>query len=405
MHPNYSLSTPSVELLSAMQLRNVNEPLFPNLISLFFRRIEEPSIPFFFLFLSPRITSIHIGFRYTPSKVAIVSVITTLPKRCPNLQTIGLRPLPRDPVITASVSRMLLATNWDTLQALYVNSPLTEEANNVLYKLPNLRDLSVVIERATPLPSASLPNLTELSIECDDDGSWPELFRRATLGKLESIVFGIQSEQIGNFLEVFERAALSCSIQNTLSELYFSTSSSWNPNYSSLLPFTRLVDLVVRFSCSNVCSSTLDDDIIVDLPQAMPKLELLRLSDDPCGEPTAGVTTKGLMALARHCPNLDFLCIHFQATSLCAPPTGPGMTPDTDSTIIRTDCTLTHLVLGKMPVPEGSASTVAQTLLCIFPRIETIEFINEGWKEVESAILNSRRIDDHPGKKRTLTTC
>ena len=285
------------------------------------------------------------------------------------------------------------------------NSPLTEEANNVLYKLSNLRDLSVVIERATPLPSASLPNLTDLSIECGNEGSWPELFRRATFGKLGFITFDIQSAQIGNFLGAFERAALSCFIQNTLSELYFSTSSSWNPNYSSLLPFTRLVNLVVGFSCDGECSSTLDDGIIVDLSQAMPKLELLRLGDDPCGEPAADVTTKGLMVLACHCPNLDSLCIHFQASSLCAPPTGPGMTPDTESTVLRTDCALTHLVLGKMPVPEGSASTVAQTLLCIFPRIEIMEFIDEDWKVVEGAILNSRRIDDHPGKKHTLTTC
>jgi hypothetical protein len=58
---------------------------------------------------------------------------------------------------------MLLVTNRNTLQQLWVNSPLTEEASEVIYKLPNLRSLSVIIDRGTSLPSASLPNLTNLT--------------------------------------------------------------------------------------------------------------------------------------------------------------------------------------------------------------------------------------------------
>ena len=68
----------------------------------------------------------------------IASTVTALQTLCPDLQAIGLYSLPRDPMITAAVSGMLLVMNRNALQELYVDSPLTEAANEVLYKLPNL---------------------------------------------------------------------------------------------------------------------------------------------------------------------------------------------------------------------------------------------------------------------------
>ena len=69
-------------------------------------------------------------------------------------------------------------------------------------------------------PSASLPNLTRLTITCDNEDGWPRLFHGATLGRLECVSFILESEQIGDFLRAFERAALSSSVQNALSEFF-----------------------------------------------------------------------------------------------------------------------------------------------------------------------------------------
>ena len=82
----------------------------------------------------------------------VALMITTLPTLCPNLQLIILPELPRDPMITAAVSGITLVINRNSLQELNVDSPLTKEASEMLYKLPNLRNLSVVIERGTSLP-------------------------------------------------------------------------------------------------------------------------------------------------------------------------------------------------------------------------------------------------------------
>ena len=148
---------PSLEVFSVMQLWTTNEPLLPNLDSLHLWGIQRLFIPFIPFLLSPRITSIFLTFESDLPKTTIASTLTALPTLCPNLQTIKLDPLPRDPMITAAVSRMLLVANRKTLQEFYVDSPSTEEASEVLYKLPNLRSLSVVIDGETLLPSASLP--------------------------------------------------------------------------------------------------------------------------------------------------------------------------------------------------------------------------------------------------------
>ena len=219
-------------------------------------------------------------------------MVTTVPTLCPNLQALSLYSLPRDPMITAAISEMLLVTNRNTLQQFRVDSPLIEEASEVICKLPNLRSLSVVIEKGTSLPSASLPNLTNLTTKCDDEGDWPQLFHGAALGKLESVTFSPRSKQIGDFLGTFERVALSSSVQNALSRFKLYAYCSWNPNYSSLLPFTQLIDLVVESSCSSECSSTVDDDIITNPPRAMPRLRVLQLADTPCRQFTTGVTER-----------------------------------------------------------------------------------------------------------------
>ena len=393
--------TPSLEVFSVIQLCAIDGPLFPNLKAFNFWGIQSSFIPFIPLFLSPATTAIDFMFDGSDiSKAMVASSVMTFPILCPNLWAIHFCSLPRDPIITTAVSGMLLVTNRDTLQKLDVDSPLTEEASEVIYKLPNLRSLSVVIGRGTSLPSASLPNLADLMIECDSEGDWPQLFHRAGLGKLESVTFSLRSEQIGDFLGAFKWAAFSSSIQNTLSKLHLNASCPWNPDYSSLLPFTQLVDLIIGSPCGRECSSTVDDDVIISLSRAMPKLKVLQLANPPCSQFTTGVTVKGLAALAHHCPDLSRLCIHFQVASLSVPPATPRVARSSESTASWTDCALTDLVVGRIPVPEQSVSIVAVTLARIFPRIERIKYLGPegGWEKVKDAICLSKKIIDSSSK-------
>ena len=309
-------------------------------------------------------------------------------------------------MIITAVSEMLLATNQNALRRLHVGSQLTEEAQEVIYKLPNLSSIYVVIEGETSLPPASLPGLTELRITCDDEDGWPGFFHGATFGKLKTVYFFPESEQIGDFLGTFKRVALSSSIQNTLSDFRIFTPCRWNPNYSSLLPFTQLKHLEIEASCKGGCSSRVDDELVINLSRAMPKLEVLHLGDYPCREFTTGVTAKGLVALAHHCPNLSELCVHFQVASLSIPLASPGTTLNTESSGLRSECALTDFFVGGVPVAEESVSIVALTLLRIFLRIRIviIDPTDEGWRKVEDAIHRSKQIVDFSSKQHPLIT-
>ena len=180
----------SSEVLLVLQCFDFSEPLLPNLKTLWLFSVTAESAPFVLLFVSPGTIEIHITFQaHNHSNASVASMITILPARCPNLQYINLHYLPRDPMITAVVSELLLTANRDILRTFYVDSPLTEEAREVAHKLPDLRELKVVTERGIPLPNPVLPNLTELTIEHDHDDAWLEMFRGATLGRLESVRF------------------------------------------------------------------------------------------------------------------------------------------------------------------------------------------------------------------------
>jgi len=398
----------SSEVFLVLQHCVINEPLFPNLKTLKLASTAGEVVPFIPLFLSSGAITIDIDFIPSSNllKVMVPSILTTFATLCPNMRDVGLHRLPSDPTITVAVSGMLLASNQNALQSFEVDSPLTEAAREVICKIPNLRKLSVVIGRDTHLPSVVLPNLTHLTIKYDHNSDWVRVFHGATLGELKTITFEPGSEQVGDLLEEFETFALANSTQNTLSEFYVYTSCSWNPNYSSLLPFTQLTYLHVGFSCNDGCSSTVDDDTIANLARAMPKLECLELGNTPCSETLTGVTAKGLVALAHRCPDLSDLRIHFQVDSLSDPPVIDGVRPDARSATPQTGCALGTLEVGRIIVAEESVPTVAMTLALIFPRIEYIHHVGgnwgENWRKVMNIISASRRIVNYSSKEPPL---
>ena len=392
----------SPKVFSVLQRCAVNEPLLPNLKTLQLGHTTGSFIPFVPLFLSPKLTVIDITTE-TPNlpKAMVASMVATVAKLCPNLQKIILLPLPRDPTITAAVSEMLLATSQNGLRCFQVDSPLTEKAREVIYRLPGLRVLWATTEGPTSLPTMVLPSLTTIDIGYNHDRDWLQGFRGATLGKLASITFRPKSAPIGDFLGAFESVALTTSTPATLSTFRFYTSHPWRPSYRSLLSFTQLKELVIEFSCERGCSSTIDDDIITDIARAMPRLQVLNLGKRPCQART-GATVKGLTALARYCPHLSRLGIHFQVITL-DPPMMTGVASDGEPTILQEQCVLTTLDVGEIPVPEDSRLGVALTLLRIFPHITHILYLNSrGWRRVADAISLSKRLVDRSSKNPSL---
>ena len=376
-------------VFSTLQLRTPNEPLLPNLKALEFKEATADIIPFVPLFLSHMTTHIDIQFAAVanPPVVMVASMIVSLPKLCPHIRNISLQLLSIDAIITSAASEMLLTCNRNNLQSFQVGSPLTEEANRVVYRLPNLRQLFSVVTERPSLPAVSLPSLNELYVEYHCDHDWLRAFHGATLSKLSDVTFRAECDQIGDFLGAFEIAFVSSA--PTLSQFAFYTSCSWNPSYHSLLSFKQLKDLVIEFSCQDGCSSNLDDEIITTLAQAMPKLETLQLGQQPCQTP-GNVTVRGLIALARHCPCLFTLRIHFRTDSFVAIASEVIPVPSSGPPLVN--CDLAKLEVGETPISQRHGLPVFLTLLCIFPRLLLIDYVDEGWRWVADNIILSKRI-------------
>ena len=382
------------EILLALQLRTAKEPFLPMLGTFECEKAGQTFIPFIPLFLSTRTSNVRLSFTEDTPSMAVASIISRLPTLCPRLERVGIDPLAqRDSIVTNAVSEMLLACNRGSLKTFRVDSPLTEEAQEVVCQLPNLSELWMVIQGRTRLPPVVvLPNITSIDIAYDDHLGWLQGFRGVVLEKLESVSFNCESEPIGDFLGAFESVAVTTSAQNTLSSFMFCTSRSWNPNFSALLPFKQLKELEIQFSCDDSCSSRVDDNVIVTLAQAMPKLEVVRLGGGPCRTPT-GATVNGLIVLASRCPRLSKLRIHFQGNSLANVAANAAAIPlsDNEPVFPREGCALTDLEVGQIPIPRGSAVRIALSLLHIFPRIINIYHINREWGHVAGTIRDFKQ--------------
>ena len=389
-----------------LQLRILDEPLLPNLKTFELKEAAADIVPLIPLFLSNGITHIDIQFLADLPAVMIASVIIRLPNQCPNMQSITLRPLLDHSTVINAASEMLLTCNLDTLRFFKVDSALTEEANRVVCQLPDLQGLWLVFGEHAPPPVVSLQSLTELDIEYHHGHDWLQAFRGTTLSKLTEVAFDASCERIGDFLQAFESVALATSASATLSKLEFYTLRSWNPSYHSLLSFKQLKTLIIGFSCDDGCSSRVDDEIIIALAQAMPKLEILKLGNKPCQAPS-NVTVRGIIALAHHCIGLSRLSIHFRADSLIvgvvdvAAPSASS----SESHLPRGTCALTSLEVGTIPAPEMYPLPASLTLLHIFSHLLTIDYVDIGWKGIADTIALSNRIGSfvhRSGKMRPL---
>ena len=104
------------------------------------------------------------------------------------------------------------------------------------------------------------------------------------------------------------------------------------------------------------------------------------------------MTVKGLVELSRRCTNLSTFRAHIRADSLVqAAVDGVAALSSADEpTAPQEECALTTLEVGDIPIPEGSALTIALALLHIFPRLSDIKYTNEQWEDVMDTIKLSK---------------
>lgn len=382
-------------------------PLLPNLEYFKWGKTTAEfalSIP---MLLSARTTSIHLNLLPCDGTneidgAMIGSVVAAIPRQCPNIRSFSIdfgtsRAEPGDPTFPAGLSTFLLTTNRDILQAFVVDSTLTGEGYEVVCGLPNLCELGTAVGGLTPLPTLVLPHLTDMTIRHDQGYDWLQGLRGAVLGMLETLNIVAVAEYglVGDFFKAFEDAKLTT--LEALTTFQFHTVERWSPNYHSLLrsplPLARLQCLSIRSRCDHGFSwPALDDDVITDLVQAMPRLEFLALGHQTLCETPTGVTALGLAAIAIHCPGLATLHIHLLPASF-GDHTVMAAALEVLSGTPGQPCTLGTLSVGLVSIEEESVAAAAMGLALLFPSLEgiTAHAPDQRWVNV-MALVNSTRL-------------
>ena len=211
------------DILLVQQSHTTNDPWLPRLKKFHCERATEEVMPLIPFFLSHKLIDISIFFDEGCPAAVVGPMIMSLPTLCPNLEYITFSIPYRDSVITDAASEALLACNRNGLRAFYVGSALTEEAREVVCRLPNLSELGMTIEGHTLLPAVTIPELNALMIDFDDCFDWLQGFREAGLENLEAVHFDSKCERVGDFLEAFESIARATSAQKTLFSFEFHT--------------------------------------------------------------------------------------------------------------------------------------------------------------------------------------
>jgi len=128
-----------------------------------------------------------------------------------------------------------------------------------------------------------------------------------------------------------------------------------------------VVDLDIE-SCDGGCSSRVDNEIVISLPQ----VEIPRARGIHHAPAHAGVMENGFVGPGpHHCLNPSLLRIRFQSAGLGVPSASPEMTPNVVPAASGTGCDLTGLDVVEISVPDRSVLTVAVIAPHIFPGIES----------------------------------
>jgi len=180
----------------------------------------------------------------------------------------------------------------------------------------------------------------------------------------------------------------------TLTNLTFEGSVPIDAMFIS--PFFLLPNLTLLRSVLNCrelvgCGSSLTNKDVLQLSAALPRLEVLSLGA-PCFNNACPTTVSCFLALSVHCKGLRGLDVHFNTINLVNDIQTLSEDPDfRDLHSLQTRCSLSHIYVGDLPIPEGTSNeditTIATGLVNIFPSLSCVfAFGRLDWKPLNLRI-------------------
>ncbi|KAF9790613.1 hypothetical protein BJ322DRAFT_401547 [Thelephora terrestris] len=268
--------------------------------------------------------------------------------------------------LTEEISAFILGCG-ESLREFHSNLVLSTEAVTHLTNLPNLREWTTKQKppKVTALahngipggPASVFPSLKSLQLRGHESLGWLSLFDARENRSTPWTV-------VGNNLSHLVHDHSTLAIDSTL--------------LSRVLPLANLVEITLRMRCMTPsgpgCASRFSDQDLEHLAIALPKLEVLRLGEAPCGANTCPTTILSLFLLSIHCANLRILSVHFGTANIAADVMAMVDYVRSHDLHRRPKCALDVLVAGNQVVPldDCEFALVSMAISAIFPSLARI---------------------------------
>ncbi|KAJ6535748.1 hypothetical protein B0H19DRAFT_1271469 [Mycena capillaripes] len=322
---------------------SLSENLFPNLVHLHWHNHPETDFHHITSFLSRKI--LHIAFTY--SSASHLSVLSTLPHKCPALTSVVIRgsglPFP------ASVCVFL--GGLPCLQRLEI--PALEVAS--LEQIGRLESLKWLVLYNLPLqlPISAIHgplflNLHDLSLESVTFETTTQFFGICTDATLRPVTVPVSlvSLDLGP-----KGSPISQTIRQNIRSYVINTAT-----LRILFCFGNLTNVRIQSP-----GFDLDDATILEMAHSWPRLLALKLvTHQSIIKPR--VTLQGLRFLARHCSHLESLHMTFDASTI------PDTADSAEGHISQTSLVFLHVADSPIVAPLP----VARFLSGIFPSLTSI---------------------------------
>ncbi|KAJ7789930.1 hypothetical protein B0H14DRAFT_2941984 [Mycena olivaceomarginata] len=315
-----------------------DDVLFPNLRALEWWVLPEDDFHHINLFLARTLTKISIR----PSSAFQLSVLSTLPRRCPALETLEIRgdfPPPASDCFLLAQLPHLKSLN------ISVDDIATVE---VIGKLQNLTDLTLryLLEHlsSSVIYTSRFSNVRQIYLDFAPPKAATEFFKMCMDASLTSVTVDFDSRPTTSELNQLCASLESCRHSHlSLTSLFLvylysdvvrniASYAVDSATFRILFCFKNLTEVYI-----NAVSFDLDDAVLLEMARSWPQLESLNLKLHTPPQPNH-VTLHSLRSLARHCPDLRKLSMTFDASVIPLPDTSGAHILQTSLTTIEPHC-------------------------------------------------------------------
>ncbi|KAJ7247412.1 hypothetical protein B0H12DRAFT_1324907 [Mycena haematopus] len=412
---SYSSYPDSAAFYEMLRMCLPPEPLFPNIESLAWETSDAAVVPYFRLFIGPRLTSLTVSTFQSTSHLSLLPALAT---QCPLLRQVCILTSDGLPGRCETVS--FFVKQLTRLESLEVPC-LDAAALDHLAKRPALD--FVHLDDQTPLsPVLGLASQTEVPSPCDidmltltvtDAHAATEVLARLHASPIHSLTIQFPKTTPATAVkEIYTGVAVNCtqaslnSLSITLPPTGTTDTAAADPEQialyavlgAHLLPLFTLTTLT-SVTLAGPVGLDLDDTAVADIARAWPRLTSLDLGGSAFSHIPPRTTLRALLAFARLCPHLWRLSLPINARSV-----PKWRKAKTIADARPTQQCLRSLNVGESPV--GTPLDVAAYLSGIFP---CLEWVSTGtmrdepvraevlagqrkWKAVEAALPVLRKV-------------